>query len=193
MEEKYTKKAPARILKEVLKVNPKASGFTSLDQAFVILMEHWDMELSIEKDEGKTTCILHRDDDKPMTWDFDQVWDEKQGDWDWNTIYKVVLETIIKEKLYKRPKLGKRALAKLAKEKAAKKPATEPTEPKEEVITISTLTKEEKLVTVSDLKRRKGNLSVKKSDWKKKGKDITEIENEISKINAQIKLLTKTE
>ena len=189
MEEKYTKKAPARILKEVLKVNPKASGFTSLDQAFVILMEHWDMELSIEKDEGKTTCILHRDDDKPMTWDFDQVWDEKQGDWDWNTIYKVVLETIIKEKLYKRPKLGKRALAKLAKEKAAEKPATEP---KEETTTTATLTKEEKPVTVSDLKRKKGNLSVKKSDWKKKGKDVTEIEREIAEINVQIKLLTKT-
>lgn len=189
MNEKYTKKASARILKEVLKVNPKASGFTSLDQAFVILMEHWDMEISIEKSGSKTTCILHRDDDKSMTWDFDQVWDEKVGDWDWNTIYKVVLETIIKEKLYKRPKLGKRALAKLAKEKAAKKPATEP---KEEAITTASLTKAVKLVTVSDLKRKKGTLSVKKSNLKKKGKDVTEIENEISKINAQIKLLTKT-
>ena len=38
MKEKYTKKATAKIIAEVLKLNPKASKLTSLDQAFVLLM-----------------------------------------------------------------------------------------------------------------------------------------------------------
>lgn len=176
--EKYTKKASVRILKEVLKLNPKASGFTTLDQAFVMLMEQWDMELSVEKIKSKTSCVLYRDDDKVMTWDFDEVWNDKEGDWDWNTIYKVVLETIIKEKLYKRPKLGKRALAKLEKEKAAKKKADE-----------SPVETETPTPSIEELKRMRGTLSVRKSNWKKQGKDVSSIEEEICKLNEQIKLL----
>lgn len=177
--EKYTKKATARILKEVLKVNPKASGFTTLDQAFVILMDHWDMELGIETSNSNTICTLHRDDDKPRIWNFKDVWDEKIGDWDWNTIYKTVLESIIKERLYKRPKLGKRALAKLEKEKAD-------TKAKEEKLQKQQQEAKDRQQYIEDLKRRKGNLQVKKSDWKKKGKDISELEKEIEKINQEL-------
>ena len=181
--EKYTKKATARILKEVLKVNPKASGFTTLDQAFVILMDHWDMYLSVETHLGnKTICNLYREDDQPKSWEFNNIWDEKIGDWDWNTIYKTILEDVIKEKLYKRPKLGKRALAKLEKEKADAKV-------KEEKIQKQQQEAKNRQQYIEDLKRRKGNLQVKKSDWKKKGKDISELEKEIEKINQE---LTKT-
>lgn len=177
--EKYTKKASARILKEVLKVNPKASGFTTFDQAFVILMEYWNMDLSIEKTGNKTTCILHRDDDKPMTWDFDKAWSEKECDWDWNLIYKVVLETIIKEKLYKRPKLGKRALAKLEKEKVAAKAKEEKIQKQQQEI-------KDRQQHIEDLKRRKSNLIAKKSTFKRKGLDISAIENEIERINKEL-------
>jgi wyosine [tRNA(Phe)-imidazoG37] synthetase (radical SAM superfamily) len=48
----------------------------------------------------------------------DNQWNEKEGDWDWNVIYKTTLETIIKLKLYKRPKVSKRELNRIAKEKA---------------------------------------------------------------------------
>lgn len=184
MNEKYTKKASARILKEVLKVNPKASGFTSLDQAFVILMEHWDMEISMEKSGDKTTCILHRDDDKPMTWDFDKVWNDKEGDWDWNTIYKVVLETIIKEKLYKRPKLGKRAMKKLAEERAIRKRQEEEATRKEEQSTKPT-TKP----NIQSLKDQRSRLAARISNAKKKGADYSALEVEYNKIREQLKNL----
>lgn len=176
--EKYTKKATARILKEVLKINPKASGFTTLDQAFVILMDHWDMELGIDNNQ----CILYRDGDKVETWDFKNIWNEKEGDWDWNTIYKTVLEDIIKKRLYKRPKLGKRALAKLEKEKAAAKA-------KEEKIQKQQQEAKDRQQYIEDLKRRKSNLIAKKSTFKRKGLDISTIENEIERINKE---LTKT-
>ena len=181
--EKYTKKATARILKEVLKVNPKASGFTTLDQAFVILMNDWDMELGIETSNSNTTCTLYRDDDKPRTWEFKDVWDTKDGDWDWNTIYKTILEDIIKERLYKRPKLGKRALKKLEEAKKAKlveKPAPvveEPTTPK---------------VSIDDLREKRGRISARISNAKKRGLKVPELERELEEIKAQIKSLSKT-
>lgn len=182
--EKYTKKASARILKEVLKINPKASGFTSLDQAFVILMNEWDMELSIESvHTGVTTCILHRDDDKPRTWEFKDVWDPKAGDWDWNTIYKTVLEDIIKERLYKRPKLGKRALKKLEETKKAK--AAEKQEPVvEEPVTPKT--------SLDDLREKRGRISARISNAKKRGLKVPDLERELEEIKAQIKSLSKT-
>lgn len=177
--EKYTKKASARVLKEVLKVNPKASGFTTFDQAFVTLMTEWDMELSIETSNSNTICTLHRGDDKPRTWNFKDAWDTKEGDWDWNTIYKTVLEDIIKERLYKRPKLGKRALAKLEKEKAVAKA-------KEEKLQKQQQETNNIRQHIEDLKRRKSNLIAKKSTFKRKGLDISTIENEIERINKEL-------
>lgn len=185
--EKYTKKASARVLKEVLKVNPKASGFTTFDQAFVILMNQWDLELSIETTcNGVTTCTLYRDGDKPRTWELGDVWDAKAGDWDWNTIYKTVLEDIIKEKLYKRPKLGKRALKKLEEERN-KQSEQEPQ--------IEEVTKVEEIKpqpTLVELRKRRDNLSVKVYDWNKKGKDTTELQKELNLVKEQIKNFAKT-
>lgn len=110
MKEKYTKKATAKIIAEVLKLDPKASKLTTLDQAFVILMEHWNMEIGLlTKLNEPTKVTLYRDDDTPYEWSFDDAWIDKEGDYDWNRIYKGVLEDIIKQKLYKRPKVSKRS------------------------------------------------------------------------------------
>lgn len=181
--EKYTKKATARILKEVLKVNPKASGFTTLDQAFVILMNDWDMELGIETSNSNTTCTLYRDDDKPRTWEFKGIWDTKEGDWDWNTIYKTVLEDIIRERLYKRPKLGKRALKKLEEAKKAK--AVAKPEPEVEKPVASK-------VSLDDLREKRGRISARISNAKKRGLKVPDLERELEEIKAQIKSLSKT-
>ena len=117
-ENKYTKKASARIIKDVQKFNPKASANTSYDQAFVALMTEWDMELGIETSNGITTCAVYRDGSVVYTCEFKDAWDDKTGDWDWNTIYRTVLEHIIKTRMYKRPKVSKRELNRIAKEKA---------------------------------------------------------------------------
>lgn len=186
-QEKYTKKAAARILKEVLKVNPKASGFTSLDQAFVILMDHWDLELGIAetiKGEPKTHISLYRDGEIVNEWVMDSLWDDKEGDFDWDTIYKTVLEDTIKGKFYKRPKLGKRALKKLEESKKSKH-----TEVEESPITEATVTKIEPVLSIQDLRKKRDNLSVKIWDWKKKGKNVTELETELAEIKGQIKKL----
>ena len=117
-ENKYTKKASARIIKEVQKFNPKVSANTSYDQAFVALMTEWDMELGVETSKDITTCSVYRDGSVVYTCEFKDTWDDKVGDWDWNTIYRAILEHIIKTRMYKRPKVSKRELNRIAKEKA---------------------------------------------------------------------------
>ena len=144
---KYTKKASARIIKEVQKIDPNAPLTTTFDQAFVLLMTTWDMELGIETTKAVTTCAISRDGSIVHTMKFDNVWDDKMGDWDWNVIYKDVLEHIIKTRMYKRPKIGKRELNRIAKEKAeAEKKAAKAAK--------ATTKKESKMATASKRKNK---------------------------------------
>ena len=116
--EDTTKKASVRILKELAKLNDKVSARTTYQQAFDILMEHWDLELSLANDKDITTCCIYRDGIVVYTFDWkkSEVYDIKDCDWDWSYVYKLVLEQCIKDKLYKRPKIGKRELNRIAKE-----------------------------------------------------------------------------
>jgi hypothetical protein len=186
MKEKYTKKATAKIIAEVLKLNPKASKLTSLDQAFVLLMTHWDMELSLlSKLNEPTKAILYRDDDTPYEWLFENAWNDKEGDYDWNTIYKTVLEDIIKKKLYKRPKLGKRAQKKYEEEIAKKKAEREAREVEENKVEVET-----SKVSLVELRTQRGQLYAKISNWKKQKKDpnvIAAMEVQLEEIKKQIK------
>ena len=122
---KYTKKASARIIKEVQKINPKMSLTTTFDQAFVLLMTDWDLELGIEKNDNTITTTLHKDGNSSelFKWPTKDAWSEKDCDFNWDFIYRNVLERINKDKLYKRPKISKRELN--AQKKAAELKAKE--------------------------------------------------------------------
>lgn len=171
--EKYTKKANAYIMKQVLKVNPKASGRTTFDQAYVMLMTEWDLEGDLVSTTTETTFNVLRDGEvcHTLTWPKKDSFNEKEGDWNWDLIYKDVLQAIIKDKLYKRPKIGKRAAAKLAKEKEeAAKLATEKAAKKQ--------AEEKLLMDIEETKKKKNNLSAKISMYKRKGKDTSELRKE---------------
>ena len=122
---KYTKKASARIIKEVQKINPKSPLTTTFDQAFVLLMTEWDLELGIEKINTSITITLYKDGNSSelFRWPAKDAWSEKDCDFNWDFIYRNVLELIIKDKLYKRPKISKRELN--AQKKAAELKAKE--------------------------------------------------------------------
>lgn len=122
---KYTKKASARIIKEVQKSNPKAPLTTTFDQAFVLLMTEWDLELGIEKIDTSIIATLYKDGNSSelFNWQTKDAWSEKDCDFNWDFIYRNVLELIIKDKLYKRPKISKRELN--AQKKAAELKAKE--------------------------------------------------------------------
>ena len=91
----FTKKCSSRILKELQKINSKISARTTFQQAFEILMEHWDLELSIETMNNITTCAIYKDDAVVYECEFKDTWDEKIGDWNLDIIYKTILEQVI--------------------------------------------------------------------------------------------------
>lgn len=183
--EKYTRKASAKILKEILKFKPKIPGNTTFDQAFTILMEAWDLEMSIKRQYTKETiCQLYRDEENVKEWVYenDSVWIEKDGDWDWNLIFKEVLEDIIKLKLYKRPKLGKRAQKK-QDEKVAKLK-------EEKVKAAEAEAKANEKVPFEVLKQKRNQLSSKITNWKKAKRDpneIAELQKQLDEVKLQIK------
>ena len=193
--EKYTKKANAYIMKQVLKVNPNASGRTTLDQAYVLLMTEWDLEGDLVSTTTETTFKIWRDGEvcHSLVWPKKVAKNEKEGDWDWDLIYKDVLQVIIKDKLYKRPKLGKRAAAKLAKEREeatkkaaleAKKAAAEKSAKKAKEAAKASAEKDIEL-----LKKRKKQLYMKIYNDKKKGIDTTHIQKEHDELVDRIKNL----
>lgn len=115
-----TKKASTRIFKELEKINPKISPKTTFQQAFEILMTEWDLELSVESTTTSTTCNIYKDNVIAYTfnWTKKESYNEREADWDWNFIYKNVLEHIAKTRMYKRPKISKSELRRIEKEKA---------------------------------------------------------------------------
>lgn len=183
--EKYTRKASARIIKEILKFKPKIPGNTTFDQAFAILMEEWDLEMSIKRQyTGETICQLYRDEETVKEWVYenDSAWIEKDGDWDWNLIFKDVLEDIIKLKLYKRPKLGKRAQKK-QDEKVAKLK-------EEKVKAAEAEAKANEKIPFEVLKQKRNQLSSKITNWKKAKRDpneIAELQKQLDEVKLQIK------
>lgn len=114
-----TKKASTRIFKELEKINPKISSKTTFQQAFEILMTEWDLELSVESTTTSTTCNIYKDNVVAYTfnWTKKESYNSRECDWDWNFIYKNVLEHIAKTRLYKRPKISKSELRRIEKER----------------------------------------------------------------------------
>ena len=125
-----TKKASARIIKELEKFDPKVSSKTTYQQAFDILMEKWDLELSLEKTADVIKSSIYKDGTitHSFEWTLKEAWNDKEYDFEWNFIYRTILEHISKTRMYKRPKVSKRELnaqlkAKAEAEKAAAKQA----------------------------------------------------------------------
>lgn len=105
LKEKYTKKASPKIYAALAKLDKNTPKLTTLDQAFNILMTNWDLEMDVIMENRFTNCTIYRNDERVYTWSFDdEVWIDKTGDFDWDIIYKTVLEDIIKLKLNKPPK-----------------------------------------------------------------------------------------
>ena len=83
-------------------------------------MTEWDLELSVESTVTSTTCNIYKDNVVAHTfnWTKKESYNERDCDWDWNFIYKNVLEHIAKTRMYKRPKISKSELRRIEKEKA---------------------------------------------------------------------------
>ncbi len=187
---KLSKKVTVDIYKHVEKVVPGITKNTTYDEAWDILSQAWEFEGDLTHTvKDKTVFTLYRDGLTVETYKLGDMWDEKVGDFNYTDIFRTVLENIIKRRLYKRAKLGKKA-QKEYDEKVAK--AKKEVKVAEEVSTEPVVIKIESEPTIDELRKKRDNISVKIYDWKKKGKDVTELETELASVKEQLQKRTKT-
>lgn len=185
-EKKLSKKASAKVWGVAAKFRPNLSKNTSYDEAWEIIATEGELEGDIEANKyGMTKFTLYRGEEVLHVYDLGVVF--RDGDWDWTTIYKTVCEDIVARRLYKKPKLSKKAqkqkdeeIAKLAAERKLRE------EQEEQAMLKEQQKQPEQEQTKEELDRLKFNLKMKIKNWTKKGKDVTELEAELKEINEKI-------
>lgn len=136
---------------------------TKYDEAFYSLMDYWGLELSIDQHDDITSIKVYKEDNVISKFDLTGLW--RKIDWDWNNLYKEVLEKIIKEKIFKNKVLNTKQVAKSVKTK--------------------TIKDTEKTLQAMRDERRK--LYSKISWCKKTGRDYKEFEDKLMKLREEIK------
>ena len=185
-EKKLSKKASAKVWGVAAKFCPNLSKNTSYDEAWEIIATEGELEGDIESNKyGMTKFTLYRGEEILKVYDLGVVF--RDGDWDWTTIYKTVCEDVVARRLYKKPKLSKKAqkqkdeeIAKLAAERKLKE------ELEEQVMLKEQQKQPEPEQSKEELKRLKFNLKMKIKTWLKKGKDVAELEVELDEINKKL-------
>lgn len=189
------KRAGRNIMSMVNLIDPKASAFTTLEQAWEIIANYWDLEgdmvASGTKADRKARFTIYYKNVPIHTceWNTDDVWSVKDGEFDWLTIYKDVLEWLIKSRTLKKSRIGKGAKARQLDlptdvKKEIKKEAKKPSAVEEP----APVKKEERApkVNIEALKKRKQQLYHKIRNDRKKGLQTQSLEAEYSKILEQI-------
>lgn len=185
-EKKLSKKASAKVWGVAAKFCPNLSKNTSYDEAWEIIATEGELEGDIEANKyGMTKFTLYRGEEVLHVYDLGVVF--RDGDWDWTTIYKTVCEDVVARRLYKKPKLSKKAqkqkdeeIAKLAAERKLKE------EQEEQAMLKEQQKHPEQEQSKEELKRLKFNLKMKIKTWLKKGKDVTELEAELDELNKKL-------
>lgn len=97
----YTKKCTPQIYEKVLNIKSDAKKTTTLDQAWVILSEAYGLEGELASTPNSSKFILYKDNKivNEFKWDTSNWLD---GDFDWNFIYKEVLEYCVIKKIFKK-------------------------------------------------------------------------------------------
>ena len=199
------KKVSSKIWSLVNNVKSGVSKNITWSDAWEILSDWGGFDGGLEtKANGETTMDIWIGDKKVKVLDITNGWNEKDGDWNWYEVFGQTLDYIFDEGLIRKP----RATRKDAKIKKVRKVAINETKiaqisKQTEEMTKSIAAKkiaQNKAVfeaqwysekNLEDMKRRLGNLSVKKSDWVKKGKDVSELERMMDEFREKIKDIKK--
>lgn len=98
MTEKYTKQISPKMASEIIKFEPNLLADTTLDQAFVLVMDRLNLELSLEKTSDSVIGTLYQGDTdfkiKTFKWKPYYAW--SYLDFNWNYIYTRVLTYVLK-------------------------------------------------------------------------------------------------
>lgn len=182
-EKKMSKKASAKIWNVASKFKTNLSKNTSYDEAWEIIAEAGDLECSIYTNKlNHTKFTLYRGDEVISEYDLNNVFEE--GDYDWTVIYKTVLDDIVARRLYKKQKISKRSQKK--KDEVPTKQIKE-CKPKIKEETEKSNGDIEQPQSKEELKRLKFNLKMKIKNWSNKGKDVSELRNELDILENKLK------
>lgn len=164
---KLTKKATQKIIELVQSIKPGTGKNTSFDEAWDIISEYVGIEIKMTCDiKDNTIIVLYKEDKEIGRLNVNNSYIREKGDWDWNIIYKDIIEYMIKNKIVKKPRvqIKKSNVATTANN----------------IYNIKSndgITDE-----VQQLKKKKSSLYQKIREWKKKGKDVSELEKEYNSI-----------
>lgn len=200
-----SKKVSTKIWTLVNNIEPGTSKNLSWDQAWEKLCNWGGFEGGLEtKADGTTLFDIWIDGSKITTINVANGWNEKERDWNWDQVYGQALDYIFDEGLIKKP----RARRKDAKTKKVAKPIinrtktaqiSKQTEEMNNSITADEIAQNKRVFeaqwysekNLSDIKKKLGNLSAKKSMWKRKGKDVSEIEATIKEFKEKVEDIKK--
>lgn len=200
-----SKKVSTKIWTLVNNIEPGISKNISWDQAWEKLSDWGGFEGGVEtKANGVTLFDIWIEGVKVKVLTIADGWNEKEMDWNWDQVYSQALNYIFNEGLIKKP----RARRKDAKTKGVKKAVINRTKTAQiskqtEELKNSIAEREKELKNkefekewyseknLTDMKKRLGGLSAKKSNWKKKGKDVSEIEEMMSEVKIKINDIKK--
>ena len=115
-QKKLTRKASKNIVELAQACNPSLTKNTSYDEAWESIAEYGNLTctMGLSCKTGNTTFNLIKIVTKKgeeieevlnqFTWPNNIIYIEKDGDWDWTTIFKDVLEWIVANKVVKKPR-----------------------------------------------------------------------------------------
>lgn len=199
------KKVSTKIWSLVNNIEPGVSKNITWTDAWDKLSEWGGFEGGVEtKADGTTLMDIWIGGTKVKVLTIKDGFDKREMDWNWDQVFGQTLDYIFEEGLIKKPR-ARRKDAK--KEKAVKASLNNA-----KIAQISKQTEEmsnsiaEKIEAqnkrdfeaqwyseknLEDMKKRLGNLSVKKSDWKKKGRDVSELERMMEDFRDKIEDIKK--
>lgn len=170
-----TKKCSAHIWEKVSKIQPNAKKTISSWEAWDMLSDYYKLTCDVYATYEGSKLILYKEDSAIHEFNWkERLWDDNEGDYKWDTILKDVFDWCIKTRLFKKGKWVAKT--------------------KEEINTDIPLEyhKVKKAPTLDELKKQLSRLSVRKSNYIKKGTDITQISAEMEDIRKQINELKTT-
>ncbi len=199
------KKTSTKVWSMVNNIHPGVSKNITWGEAWEKLSEWGGFEGGLEtKSDGTTLFDIWIDGVKITTITIRDGWNEKERDWNWDQVYGQALDYIFSEGLIKKP----RARRKDAKVTKVIKPIVNRTKTaqisKQNEEMSNSIAEQEKVRKIkeferewyseknlSDLKKKLSGLSVKKSMWKKKGRDTSEVEVMMGELKEKIKDIKK--
>lgn len=196
-----SKKVSTKIWALVNNIEPGTSKNIDWESAWDKLASWGGFEGGLEtKADGTTLFDIWIEGQKVKILNIRDGWNEKERDWNWDQVFGQALDYIFSEGLIKKPrarrkdaKVKKVAKAVINRTKTAQ--ISKQTEEMSNYIAKRVEAQNKRVFeaqwyskeNLEQLKKKLSGLSVKKSSWKKKGKDVSEIENNMNEIKGQIK------